>query len=48
MQVGIYTFAETTPDPTTGRTLDAGQRLRDLVEEVALADRVGLDVYGVG
>ena len=48
MELGIYTFAETTPDPATGRTVSAEQRLRDLLEEVELADQVGLDVYGVG
>src|ERR687889_82132 len=48
MQIGIYTFAETTPDPRTGRTVSAAQRLRDLIEEAELADSVGLDVYGVG
>jgi hypothetical protein len=34
MQIGIYTFAETTPDPATGRTVAAVQRLRDLIEEI--------------
>jgi probable LLM family oxidoreductase len=48
MQIGIYTFAETTPDPRTGRTISAAERLRDLLEEIELADQVGLDVYGVG
>ncbi|HEY6089345.1 MAG TPA: LLM class flavin-dependent oxidoreductase [Gemmatimonadaceae bacterium] len=48
MQIGIYTFAETTPDPATGRTVSAAQRLRDLMEEIELADQVGLDVFGVG
>ncbi len=48
MQIGIYTFAETPVDPATGGQRDAGQRLRDLLEEVVLADRLGLDVYGVG
>ncbi|HKG92027.1 MAG TPA: LLM class flavin-dependent oxidoreductase [Gemmatimonadaceae bacterium] len=48
MEIGVYTFAETTPDPATGRTIGAGRRLRDLIEEVELADQVGLDVYGVG
>lgn len=48
MQIGIYTFAETTPDPKTGRTLKAAQRLRDLIEEMELADQVGLEVFGVG
>lgn len=48
MELGIYTFAETTPDPGTGHTISAAQRLRDLVEEIELADQVGLDVFGVG
>jgi probable LLM family oxidoreductase len=48
MEIGVYTFAETTPDPETGRTVSAAQRLRDLMEEIELADQVGLDVFGVG
>lgn len=48
MEIGLYTFAETTRDPRTGTTVTAEQRLRDLLEEVELADQVGLDVFGVG
>jgi probable LLM family oxidoreductase len=48
MEIGIYSFAETTPDPLTGRRPSAGERIRDLLEEIELADQVGLDVYGVG
>ena len=48
MELGIYTFAETTPDPHTGRTISPHERLRDLLEEIELADQVGLDVFGVG
>ena len=48
MEIGIYTFAETSFDPTTGRQLDVGRRLQDLLEEIELADEVGLDVFGVG
>jgi len=48
LEIGIYTFAETTRDPITGTIISAKQRLRDLIEEVELADSVGLDVYGVG
>lgn len=48
MELGIYTFAETTPDPATGQVMTPAQRLRDLLEEVELADQVGLDVFGVG
>jgi probable LLM family oxidoreductase len=48
MELGIYTFAEVTPDPATGRTISPAERLRDLIEEIELADQVGLDVFGVG
>jgi probable LLM family oxidoreductase len=48
MELGIFTFAETRLDPGTGRQLGAGQRIRDLLEEIELADEVGLDVFGVG
>src|SRR3954469_15809471 len=48
MDLGIYTFAETTPDPRTGRTVTPEDRLRALLEEIALADELGLDVFGVG
>jgi probable LLM family oxidoreductase len=48
MELGIYTFAELTPDPRTGRTVTPEQRLRDLLEEIELADQVGLDVFGLG
>ena len=48
MELGVYTFAETTPDPQTGQTVSAAERLRDLLEQIELADQVGLDVFGVG
>jgi probable LLM family oxidoreductase len=48
MELGIYTFAELTPDARTGKTVSPAQRLRDLMEEIELADQVGLDVFGVG
>ncbi len=48
MELGIYTFGELTPDPVTGSTMSPQQRLRNLLEEIELADRVGLDVFGVG
>ena len=48
MELGIYTFAETTVDPRTGVLITPRQRLRDLIEEIELADQVGLDVFGVG
>jgi probable LLM family oxidoreductase len=48
VELGISTFVETTPDVNTGETLSHAQRLREVVEEIVLADQVGLDVYGVG
>ncbi len=48
MEIGVYTFVENTADPASGKTLSPEQRLRDLMEEVALADQVGLDVFGIG
>ena len=48
MELGIYTFAETTPDPRTGRTVTPAERLADLLEEIELADELGLEVFGVG
>ena len=48
MELGLYTFAELTPDPARGATVNPAQRLRDLLEEIELADQVGLDVFGVG
>lgn len=48
MELGISTFVETTPDGNTGITISHAERLREVVEEIVLADQVGLDVYGVG
>ncbi|MGH8924531.1 MAG: LLM class flavin-dependent oxidoreductase [Acidimicrobiia bacterium] len=48
MELGITTFAETTPDPATGRVRSHGDRLRQVVEEAELCEDVGLDVYGIG
>jgi probable LLM family oxidoreductase len=43
VELGIVSFAEVT-DPS----VSPQQRLRDLIEEIELADQVGLDVYGLG
>jgi probable LLM family oxidoreductase len=44
MELGVYTFAELSPEAD----VSAADRLRDLMEEIELADEVGLDVFGVG
>ena len=48
MDIGIYTFGDVPPVPKGARSSVEAQRLRDLLDEVELADQVGLDVYGVG
>jgi len=48
MEIGICTFGENTPDPHTGELVSQERRMRELLEEVELADQVGLDVYAVG
>jgi alkanesulfonate monooxygenase SsuD/methylene tetrahydromethanopterin reductase-like flavin-dependent oxidoreductase (luciferase family) len=42
MELGLYTFVERSPH------IPAEERMRNLMEEVELADQVGLDVFGVG
>jgi probable LLM family oxidoreductase len=48
VELGVYTFAELAPAPGSGEMISPEQRLRNLIEEVELADEVGLDVFGVG
>jgi probable LLM family oxidoreductase len=48
MELGLYTFAETTPDASGTGTTPPPKRMRELVEEAELAEQVGLDVFGVG
>lgn len=49
MKLGLYSFAENTPDPLNGGRLQSpAERLKDLLEEVRLADELGLDFYGLG
>src|ERR1700752_1919364 len=48
MQIGIDSFAAAISDPATGLTLSPVERMQHLLEEIELADRVGLDVFGIG
>ena len=48
MEIGITSFAETSTDPVTGKPVPSATRLSDLLEEIQLADEVGLDVFGIG
>jgi alkanesulfonate monooxygenase SsuD/methylene tetrahydromethanopterin reductase-like flavin-dependent oxidoreductase (luciferase family) len=42
------TFVETRRDPRTGEPVDVDKSFADVLEQVELADRVGLDVFGLG
>ena len=48
MEIGIYTFADITPNPGAETKFSAHQRLKDLMEEIELAEQVGLDIFAVG
>jgi probable LLM family oxidoreductase len=45
MEIGAFTFADVSPYASG---VHSGQRLPELVEEIKLADEVGLDVFGIG
>src|ERR1700721_1735256 len=48
MQIGVDSFAALVPGPITGRIVTAQQRMAHLLEEIELADKVGLDHFGLG
>jgi probable LLM family oxidoreductase len=49
MEIGLYSFAENTPDLLNdGHLQSPAERLKDLLEEIELADQVGLDFFGLG
>lgn len=47
MEIGIYSFGERTHD-ADGYLISPEERLQNLIEEIELADQVGLDIFGVG
>lgn len=48
MELGLITFADMMPETLSGRGINGHQRIKDLMEEIKLADQLGLDVFGVG
>jgi probable LLM family oxidoreductase len=48
LEIGIDSFVATIPNPATGLTTPAADRMEALLAEVETADRVGLDVFGIG
>ncbi len=48
MELGLITFADMTPETIRSGGQHGHQRLQDLMEEFKLADKIGLEVFGVG
>ena len=48
MQIGVDSFAASVPDPVTGATITPQERIAQLLDEIATADKAGLDVFGLG
>src|SRR5690242_1246409 len=48
MEFGLITFADMKRESLDGRGINGEQRLKDLLEEIKLADELGLDIFGVG
>ena len=48
MELGIMTFADMQPEGQSGKGINGAQRLKDLLEEIQLADQLGLDIFGLG
>lgn len=48
MELGLYTFADLSLSESSNKAIDTQQRIRNLMEEIKLADELGLDVFGIG
>lgn len=48
MEIGICSFADIGTHPVSGEKISAHQRMKNLLEEIELADQLGLDVFAIG
>ncbi|MDB6131497.1 MAG: putative oxidoreductase protein [Verrucomicrobiales bacterium] len=48
MQIGIDSFVAVISDSVTGLTMSPVERIQNLLEEIEMADRSGVDSFGVG
>lgn len=48
MELGLMSFADMEPEKQAGSGISAHQRIKNLMEEIQLADQLGLDVFGIG
>ena len=48
MEIGIDSFISTQAGPEASAAVNRAERMQNLLEEIKQADRVGLDVFGLG
>jgi probable LLM family oxidoreductase len=48
VQIGVDSFGAVISDPAMGLTVSHLQRMDNLLDEIVLAEQVGLDVFGIG
>lgn len=48
MELGIGMFGDLAFDPQTGKPREAKLKLHEILEQIKLADEVGLDIFGLG
>jgi len=48
MELGIGMFGDLTFDPQTNQFQPVGQKFSELVEQIKLADEIGIDVFAIG
>ncbi|BBM43347.1 oxidoreductase [Leptotrichia wadei] len=48
LELGISSFGETTPLEGSKKVISHDERIRNMIEEIELADKLGLDIYAIG
>ena len=48
LELGISSFGETTPLEGSKKVISHDERIRNVIEEIELADKLGLDIYAIG
>jgi probable LLM family oxidoreductase len=48
MHIGVDSFVSTVTDPASGHVIGPAERIEHLLEEIVLADQVGLYSFGIG
>ena len=48
MEFGLYTFADVAVSNSADKPAQTNQRIKELMEEIQVADELGIDVFGLG